>query len=187
MGSFVWLATLASTPTSVLAEAAAEGGFGFNFDIIEANVINLSIVIAILVYFGRQILPKILSERRAAIEAAIQDVEQRSKTAEAGLKEQQQKLAQAQSEAEKIRKSAADGAKIAREAILAQAQEDVQRLKETATQDLNSSRDRAIAELRQKVVAMAMQQAEAQLKDQMNESTQHQLIERSISLLGGAK
>jgi F-type H+-transporting ATPase subunit b len=187
MGSFVWLATLASTTTSVLAEAGAEEGFGFNFDIIEANLINLSIVIAILVYFGRQIVPNIMSERKAAIATAIQEVEQRANAAEASLKEQQTKLAQAKAEAATILASGADAAKAAREAILTQAADDVQRLKESATQDLNAARDRAINELRQKAVAMAMQQAEAQLKNQMNESTQHQLIERSIALLGGAK
>lgn len=187
MESVVWLAGLASTTTSVLAEAGAEGGFGLNFNILETNLINLSVLIAILVYFGRQILPKTLSDRHAAIQVAIQDVEQRCKGAEAALREQQHNLKQAQSEAEQIRANAVESAKSAREAILAQAQEDVQRLKESASQDLNSARDRAIAELRQRVVAMAMEQAESQLKDRMNESTQHQLIDRSIALLGGAK
>lgn len=187
MESFVWLASFASTTSSVLAEAGAEGGFGLNFNILETNLINLSVLIAVLVYFGRQIVPKTLSDRHTAIAAAIQEVEQRCQSAELQLQEQQKNLKQAQTEAEQIRANAVESAKVAREAILAQAQEDVLRLKESATQDLNSARDRAITELRQRVVAMAMQQAESQLKDRMNESTQHQLIERSIALLGGAK
>ncbi|NJK69970.1 MAG: F0F1 ATP synthase subunit B, partial [Microcoleus sp. SU_5_3] len=42
MGTVLLLAT----------EASREGGFGLNFDILETNLINLSIVIGLLFYFG---------------------------------------------------------------------------------------------------------------------------------------
>lgn len=186
MGSFLWLATEASAAASELADAGEGGGFGLNFDLLETNLINLSIVLVVVIYFGRQFLGAALTERRKAIETAIQEAEKRRQTAAAALAEQQQKLAQAQAEAEKIRASADESAKAAREAILAQAQEDVQRMKEVAAQDLNSARDRVIAELRQRVVAQALGQAETQLKSQVDESRQYQLVDRSIALLGGS-
>jgi len=56
MGTVLLLAT----------EASGEGGFGLNFDILETNLINLVIIIAVLFYFGRGFVGKILTERRSA-------------------------------------------------------------------------------------------------------------------------
>jgi len=47
MGTFLLLAAEAH-------EAAEKGGFGINFDIFEANLINLAILIGVLIYFGRK-------------------------------------------------------------------------------------------------------------------------------------
>ncbi|GAC1448343.1 MAG: F0F1 ATP synthase subunit B [Chamaesiphon sp.] len=179
MGTFYLLAELAH------AEAEGHGGLGLNLNIFETNLINLALLIGVLVYFGRKSVSNILSERRSKIETAIKEAEQRQQEAAALLSDAQQKLTQAQSEAERIRKAADESARVAREAILAKAVQDVERLQETAAQDLNTERDRAIAELRQRVALMAMQQAESQLRSQLDDSTQQQLIDRSIALVGG--
>lgn len=167
------------------AAEAAEGGFGLNFDILETNLINLAIVIGVLVYFGRGFLGNVLSDRRSKIEEAITDAEQRLKKAQESLADQQQKLAQAQAEADKIRRKAEEDAKAAREAILAQAAKDIERLRESAGQDMETARERAIAELRQRVTTMALQQVESQLRSELDEGRQQQLVDRSIALLGG--
>lgn len=179
MGIFILLSTAEA------AEAASEGGFGLNFDILETNLINLAIVIGVVVYFGRKFLGNILGERRSKIEEAIRDAEQRLKQAQESLADQQQKLAQAQAQAEQIRRKAEEDAKVAREAILAQANQEIQRMRQTAAQDLNSAQEKAIAELRQRVTAMALQRVESDLKAQLDEERQHQLVDRSIALLGG--
>jgi F-type H+-transporting ATPase subunit b len=167
------------------AEASHEGGFGLNFDIFETNLINLLIVIGVLVYFGRGFLGKILSERRAGIEEAINDAEKRQKDAAAALAEEQQKLTQAQAEAERIRATAEANAKAAKQAILAQAAQDLERMKADAGKELEAERERAIAQLRAIVASMALERVENQLKTTLDDSAQHQLIDRSIALLGG--
>ncbi|MBE9183992.1 F0F1 ATP synthase subunit B [Microcoleus sp. LEGE 07076] len=175
MGTVLLLAT----------EASAEGGFGLNFDILETNLINLSIVIGLLFYFGRGVLGNILTERRSAIEEAIKEAETRQKDAAAALAEQQQKLTQAQAEAERIRAAAQENAIAAKEVILAQAAQDVERMKATAGQELDAEREKAIAQLRARVASMALERVESQLKNSLDESAQNQLIDRSIALLGG--
>ena len=184
MGNFLLLVAEASAVNAEAAEAGAEGGFGLNFDILGTNLINLVIIIGVLFYFGRNLIGKILSDRRERIETAIQSAERRAKEAVTALSEQQQKLAQAQAEAERIRKNAEESAKTARENILAQAAQDIDRLQETASQDLNSERERAIAQLRQRVVAMALQKVESQLQTGVDDAAQQRLIDRSIALLG---
>lgn len=184
MGNLFLLATEAALE---LSEAAEEHGFGLNFDILETNVINLAIIIGVLIYFGRGVLGKTLSDRKAKIEAAIRDAEQRKKEAASALAAQQQKLAQAQSEANRIRSAAEESAKSASDAILAQAEQDLERMRSTAAQDLVSQQERVIAELRQRVVAMAVQKAESRLRGELSPEAQRQLLDRSIAFLGGSQ
>ena len=175
MGTVLLLAT----------EASREGGFGFNFDVLETNLINLVIIIAVLFYFGRGFLGKILTERRSSIEQAILEAEKRQKDAAAALAEQQQRLTQAQAEAERIRTASEETAVKAKEAILAQAAQDVERMKATAGQELEAEQERAIAQLRSAVVSLALERVESQLKTSLDDSAQNQLIDRSIALVGG--
>lgn len=170
----------------LLAAEAEHSGFGLNLDILETNLINLLIIIGVLVYFGKNSLGKTLSDRRAQIEAAIKEAEQRKEKAAAALAEQQQKLAQAKTEAARILSEAEERAKAARASVLAQAEEDIQRMKAAAAQDLSSQQDRVLNELRQRIAALAMQRAEEHLKSQMNDDAQRQLIDRSIAMIGGA-
>lgn len=181
MGKLFLLATLLATE----AHSAGEGGFGLHLDIFESNLINLAILVGVLFYFGRKSLGNTLGERSSRIAEEIQAAEQRQKEAAVKLADQQQKLAQAQAEAEKIRQEAEANAQRAKEKILAQSAEDVKRLKEVAVQDLNAEQERAIAQLRQRVVAMALERSESRLKSDLDESAQQQLIDRSIALLGG--
>ncbi|MGB3239817.1 MAG: F0F1 ATP synthase subunit B [Geitlerinemataceae cyanobacterium] len=178
METFVWLANASAEVES--------GGFGLNFDIFEANLINLSIIIGVLVYFGKGFLGKTLSERSERIETAIKEAEQRVQAAKEGLSDSQQKLTQAQAEAQRIRANAEEQAEVAKAAILAKSDREIERMKATASQELEGDRDKAIAELRNRVTAQALELAEAQLRDRLNDrSTQEQAVERGIALLGG--
>lgn len=170
----------------LLTAEAAEEGFGLNLNILQTNLINLAVVLGVVFYFGRNILGKTLQERRSSIEAAIQEAEQKQKQAAAQLAEQQQKLAQAQAEAQRIRAEAEERAKAAREAILVQSAEDIERMKASAAQDLNTQQERILTELRQRVATMALQQAESQMRSELGADRQSQLIDHSISLIGGA-
>jgi F-type H+-transporting ATPase subunit b len=180
MGTLSFLATEA-------AHAVESGGFGLNFNVLETNLINLAIIIGVLFYFGRKVLVNILEERRSRIAEEIREAEKRQKDAAAALADAQQKLAKAQAEAEQIRAAAEANAQAAREAILAQAAKDVERLRETAAQDLDVARERAIAELRERIAAMAVERVESQLRAHLDDSAQHQLIDRSIAIVGGGQ
>ncbi len=169
----------------VAAEAEASG-FGLNLDILETNLINLAIIVGVLVYFGRGFLGKTLSERKAGIETAIKEAEQRKEKAAAALAEQQQKLAQAQSEATRLRTEAGQRAEVMRAEILKQADADVARMQAAAAQDLTTQQDRVMNELRQRIAAMAVQKTEEQLRAQVGGDAGRSLVDRSIALIGDA-
>ncbi len=166
--------------------ATEEGGFGLNFNILETNLVNLSILIALIVYFGRGFLGAVMAERRSNIEASIQDAEKRLKEASKALAEQQRNLAEAQATAAQIKSDGEAAAKVAKDNILAQAAKDVQRMKDEAARDLSSQRDRVVLELRQRISALAVEKVESQLRSQVDAGLQQKLIDQSIGLLGGS-
>ena len=167
------------------AEAGAEGGFGFNFDIIETNLINLGIIFVLLIVYGGKVIGNILSERRAKIEAEIKSAEARAKESKDALAVAQKNLKEAQANAVNIRSEAEKNAEKAKEAILAKGQKEVERLKATAAADLSSEQDRAIAQLKSKVVEMALSKVESRMGEVLNDDKQHQLVDRSIANIGG--
>ena len=150
-----------------------------------SNLINLGILIVVLVYFGRGFLGKILNERRSTIEEAIKEAEQRQQQAQASLAEQQQKLTVAQTDAQRILAEAEERAKTVRDSILAKATEDVERMKATASAELDSDRERVISQLRSQIATQAIELAESQLKQHLNDNVQERLIDQSLALLGG--
>ena len=167
------------------AEAGAESGFGFNFDIIETNLINLGIIFVLLIVYGGKVVGNILSERRAKIEAEIKSAEARAKESKDALAVAQKNLKEAQANAVNIRSEAEVNAEKAKQAILAKGQQEVERLKATAAADLNSEQDRAIAQLRARVVEMALSRVESRMGEILNDDKQRQLVDRSIAKLGG--
>jgi F-type H+-transporting ATPase subunit b len=172
MGNFLFLAT------------ADKGGVGLNLDLIETNLFNLTLVLGFVIVFGRKVLTEILTERRATIETAIQDTEARQKEAASALEVAKKNLAQAQAEAEQIRQTAITSAGNAKAEIAAKAAADIERMKELAAADTSTEQDKAIAELRARVTKLAMERAEAQLKNLLTESAQSELVDRSIALVG---
>ena len=167
------------------AEAGAESGFGFNFDIIETNLINLGIIFVLLIVYGGKVVGNILSERRAKIEAEIKSAEARAQEAKDALAEAQKNLKEAQANAVKIRTEAEANAEKAKEAILLKGQKEVERLKATAAADLSSEQDRAIAQLKSQVVEMALSRVENRIRQIINKNKQRQLVDRSIANIGG--
>jgi F-type H+-transporting ATPase subunit b len=185
MGTFLLLTADIVAVGGELAEAAGEGGFSLNTNILDTNLINLAIIITVLIVFGRKVLGSNLKSRRDNIESAIKSAEQKVAETAAKLKEAQQKLEQAQAEAQSIKQTAEVNAQTAKDAILAQSAVDIQRMQEAGTADLNSELERAIAQLRQKVVLQALQKVEGELKDGISDNAQQVLIDRSIAQLGG--
>jgi F-type H+-transporting ATPase subunit b len=173
MGNFLFLAN------------AGQGGVGLNLDLIETNLFNLTLVLGFVIVFGRKVLTNILTERRATIEAAIGDTEARQKQAASALEVAKKNLAQAQAEAATIRQTAITSAANAKAEIAAKAAADIERMKELAAADTNTEQDKAIAELRARVTKLAMERAEAQLKNLLTASAQSELVDRSIALVGG--
>ena len=179
IGNYLWY--LAS-----VAETEHEGGFGLNLDILDANLINLLILIGVLYFYGSKIVGNILRERREKIAKQLSEIEDKKKQAVATLAQEEKRLDEAKQTAAKIVEDAKSNAEKVRANILAEGDKEVARLKATAAADLSSEEARAIAELKQRVTALALEKVESQLPGMLDDSAQTTLIDRSIAQLGGA-
>ena len=70
-------------------------GIGLNLDILETGLINILVLVAILVYTGRDFLGSLLEERKTDIVQGVQDAEDRLNEANRRLSEAQKQLSQA--------------------------------------------------------------------------------------------
>jgi F-type H+-transporting ATPase subunit b len=185
MGIFLLLVAEASAVGGELASSEGHGGFSLNTNFLDTNLINLAIIITVLFVFGRKVLGNTLKSRQEKIETAIKGVEQKAAETAKQLQEAQQKLSQAQAEAERIKQAAVGNAQSVRESILAQGVADIQRMREAGAADLNAELDKVIAQLRQRIVAQALQKVTDELEVGITDAAQQTLIDRSIAQLGG--
>lgn len=168
-----------------LAIEETKGGFGISSDILGSNLINLIIVIGLLVVYGGKIVGNILTERSNKIAEEIQEAENSASLAAKALAEGKENLNQAQAKAKQIKSDAQSTAEKLRVEILAQGQKDIERMKATAIQELDSERAKVIAGLKQRIAVLALEQAQQQLKETLNDEIQGKLISRAVEQLGG--
>jgi F-type H+-transporting ATPase subunit b len=172
---------LATAEMEALGEAA-EAAEGLN--VLESNLINIVLLVALLVYLGRTVVAKVLADRRAAIVQEIQAAEAKRDQARLALAEQQQNLAAAEAQAaEIVAQAEATAAKVKAE-ILAEVDQEIARLRAGAERDVATQSDRVLQELRQRLVAQVLQQVEADLPSQLTPERQQHLIERGLVALG---
>jgi len=168
-----------------LATEEAVGGFGISSDILGSNVINLAIVIGLLVVYGGKFVGNLLTERRNRIAEEIKEAENRAAIAAKALAEGKENLGQAQAKAKQIKSDAESTAEKLRAEILAQGQKDIERMRATAVQELDSERAKVVAGLKQRIAVLALEKAEQQLRDTLNDEVQGKLISRAVEQLGG--
>jgi F-type H+-transporting ATPase subunit b len=183
MDIFLRLASGAQLLASGMAEE--KGGFGLNFDLLEANVINLAIAIGILVYFGRGFLSSTLGKRSESIEKALSEAARKQAETAKLLEAEQVKLKNAQAEAAGIVAKASGDAQRAKDAILKAGAEEVARMKESAAADLGNEEAKVMRELRVRIAELAMQKAQSDLPGRLNDGSQQKLVDRSIAGIGG--
>merc|ERR1711968_437105 len=114
---------------SLVHEQALE--IGFNTDIFDTNLINLTMVVGVVVTLGGDALTSALDERRRSILSSLEDANNKFNEAQNLLKSAQMKLEEAKMEALSIEKAAPSEAKMTSDRILEVASNELQRLNST--------------------------------------------------------
>lgn len=152
----------------LLAEAE---GFGLNTNILETNLINLSVVIGVVVSFVGDALKSLLETRKQTILNNIQEANQRANEAQERLNQARAQLELAQKKANDIREQGLLNAEREKNQCVRQTEEDILRLEEIKQITLNSQQQKARNQISQKVIDLALNQVKRELQsglDQVN-------------------
>jgi len=161
----------------------SDGGVSLNFDIFEANLVNLIILDGGLFYLLSGALSESLSERQQKILGAIQESEEKLQEAKTRLTEGETKLTQAQIVIESIQKDAEQTAAQVKSSILTDGKTEIERLTATAKLQISTIETRVRKQISDYVATLAVQRITLQLEGKLTSSLQQQIIDRNISKL----
>ena len=170
---------------SSLAELSSGKGFGFNSNFLEANVLNIALLLSGVVYLGRKFLTSALELRQQKVTEAIQEAEERLQQANARLLDSEKQLTEAQSVIEKIKKEAETTARTVKETILAQGKVDIERLTNNGKNSIEQAEMQIKKQIQQRITDLAMERVSTQLQDYMTPSLQSKVVDNNIAQLGG--
>lgn len=160
-------------------------GVGFNNNFLEANVINIALLLYGLIYVLKQFLGAILSDRQDKVLLSIQEAEERLEQANIRLDESEKQLAQTQIIIAEIIKEAEITAKKVHKSILDQGKVDIDRLTTVSKLSIETAENQIRQQIQQQIIALAISRVKIQLKDQINSLMQSKIINNSIAKLGG--
>ena len=151
--------------------------------ILEANLINLTILVSGLVYLVSNALSESLVERQEKILGAIQESEERLQQAIVKLAESEKQLEQAQIVIESIKKDAESTAKQVKSAVLSDGKAEIERLTVSAKSQISTIEAKIRKQISDYVVTLALQRVNTQLEGKIGPKIQQQIIDRNISKL----
>ena len=170
---------------TTLAELATKKQFGFNSNFLEANVINILLLLSGVVYLGRNFLTAALETRQQKIIEVIQESEERLIQAKERLVEAEKRLAEAQVAISKIKEEALKTSLKVKESILDQGKADIERLTNNGKSNIETAELQIRKQIQEHITTLALKRVTVQIKDYMTFENQVKIIDSNISQLGG--
>ena len=159
-------------------------GFGLNFDVIETNILNLTVVIGVVIYLGGDVLKSLLLDRKQKILGTLQNANERFLEAEQKRQEAKQKVQRAQQKAFEIREQGRKTALDSQSNLIERTADEILRLEEGKQAALRFEEEKALLQLRQHVVRLSLEKAFFQLQTKIDLNLQRRLIDSNINALG---
>nr|YP_010981263.1 ATP synthase CF1 subunit 6 [Chroesthes longifolia]WOE90441.1 ATP synthase CF1 subunit 6 [Chroesthes longifolia] len=159
------------------------GSFGFNTDILATNPINRSVVIGVLIFFGKGVLSDLLDNRKQRILNTIRNSEELRGGAIEQLERARARLRKVETEADQFRMNGYS--EIEREKLnLINSTEQLENYK---NETIRFEQQRAINQVRQRVFQQALQGALGTLNSRLNNELHLRTISANIGMLGAMK
>lgn len=135
---------------------AEHEGFGLNLDILETGLLNIVVLLAILVYTGRDFLGSLLEERKTTIVKGVQDAEDRLNEAQNRLTEAKKQLEQANIVIAEIKNETIATKKILLESDAYQAKKDLGIRFDRALATFRSKERQIFLEIKQQIISLVL-------------------------------
>nr|YP_010728795.1 ATP synthase CF0 subunit I [Lithothamnion corallioides]WEA76956.1 ATP synthase CF0 subunit I [Lithothamnion corallioides] len=168
----------------ILCKHSVDTGFGFNTDFLEANVVNILLLLSGLIYVLKQFLGATLQNRQKKVVTAIQESEERLKQANIRLLESEKQFKQTEVVIKQIEQEAIITAEKVRKSILAQGKLDIERLTEAGKVSISIAEMQVREQIQKQITSLAIRQVSLELKRQMTVSIQSKIADENIMQLG---
>jgi len=170
---------------TLICEHSNTIGVSLNTNFLEANVLNILILLFGLIYVLKQFLGSILITRQEKVLFAIRECEERLQQANDRLNESEKQLNQTQTIINQILNEAELTANKVGQLILDQGKNDVDKLINASKASIIVAENQIKQEIKQQITALAIQKVSLQLKSTIDESMQSQLVDNNIKKLKG--
>jgi F-type H+-transporting ATPase subunit b len=147
------------------------------------GAVSFAILMLIMWKFAVPAIKKTMAARSARIEGDLASAEKAKSDADTMIAEYKAKLADAQSESNRIIDDARQQAEAVRKDLIARAEADAAAIRAKASEDLNLQADRLKADLSSHVKNLSLDLAEKVVGANMNKDTNAQLVDRYIAEL----
>lgn len=156
-----------------------------NTNFLEANVLNISLLLLGLIYVLKQFLGSILSIRQEKVLLAINESEERLNQAKIRLSEAEKQLSQAQILIKQILDEAEITAQKVRHSILDQGKSDIQRLTLSSKTSIRYAENQVKQQIQQHITSLAINEVNFKLRNQITLTMQNEIINKNIIQLEG--
>nr|QBS50072.1 ATP synthase CF0 B subunit [Syringa pubescens subsp. microphylla]QSQ71675.1 ATP synthase CF0 subunit I [Syringa pubescens subsp. microphylla] len=163
------------------------GSFGFNTDILATNPINLSVVIGVLIFFGKGVLSDLLDNRKQRILNTIRNSEELRGGAIEQLEKARARLRKVEMEADQFRVNGYSEIERKKWNLINATSKTLEQLENYKNETIQFEQQRAINQVRQRVFQQALQGALGTLNSCLNNELHLRTISANIGMLGAMK
>nr|YP_009572511.1 ATP synthase CF0 subunit I [Acleisanthes obtusa]QBE87627.1 ATP synthase CF0 subunit I [Acleisanthes obtusa] len=163
------------------------GSFGFNTDILATNLINLSVVIGVLIFFGKGVLSDLLDNRKQRILNTIRNSEELRGRAIEQLEKARTRLRKVEMEADQFRVNGYSEIEREKMNLINSTYKTLEQLENYKNETIHFEQQRAINQVRQRVFQQALQGALGTLDSCLNNELHLRTINANIGIFGAMK
>nr|YP_010166104.1 ATP synthase CF0 subunit I [Rhipsalis teres]QRV60077.1 ATP synthase CF0 subunit I [Rhipsalis teres] len=163
------------------------GSFGFNTDILATNLINLSVVIGVLIFFGKGVLSDLLDNRKQRILNTIRNSEELRGKAIEQLEKARAHLRKVEMEADQFRVNRYSEIERDKMNLINSTYKTLEQLENYKNETFHFEQQRAINQVRQRVFQQALQGALETLNSCLNNELHLRTINANIDMFGAMK
>lgn len=163
------------------------GSFGVNTDILATNLINLSVVLGVLIFFGKGVLSDLLDNRKERILNTIRNSEELRGGAIERLEKARARLRKVEMEADQFRVNGYSEIEREKLNLINSTYKILEQLENYKNETIYFEQQRAINQVRQRVFQQALQGALGTLNSSLNNELHLRTISANIGLFGVMK
>nr|YP_009467848.1 ATP synthase CF0 subunit I [Agrostis gigantea]YP_009650036.1 ATP synthase CF0 subunit I [Polypogon fugax]AVA08125.1 ATP synthase CF0 subunit I [Agrostis gigantea]QCD15271.1 ATP synthase CF0 subunit I [Polypogon fugax]QPJ78343.1 AtpF [Agrostis capillaris] len=167
-----------------LAHWPSAGSFGLNTDILATNLINLTVVVGVLIFFGKGVLKDLLDNRKQRILSTIRNSEELRRGTIEQLEKARIRLQKVELEADEYRMNGYSEIEREKANLINATSISLEQLEKSKNETLYFEKQRAMNQVRQRVFQQAVQGALGTLNSCLNTELHFRTIRANIGILG---